>query len=197
MPDFSSYSEKALLNRVAGGDQEAFSELFYSWHQVLATHVFHITSSKELTQEIVQDVFLKIWMSRETLSEIDNFRAYLLVISRNHTLNALRKIAREYNRKKVWEKESGEPVEKRTDDPETICYSLIDKAIDHLPVRQREVYLLHRHMRLTYQEIAQKLNISRETVKTHLKLAVEFISAYVRSRLDSLVPLILASLNFF
>lgn len=59
--------------------------------------------------------------------------------------------------------------------------SLIDEAIDHLPPKRKEIYLLSRHERLTYHEIASRLSISRESVKTHLKLATDDISSYLRS----------------
>lgn len=139
-----------------------------------------ITKSKQLTEEIVQDIFLKIWMARETLAEIENFKAYLFIISRNHSLNVLRKIAKEQERHRTWEKNNQPEPDNQLDN---LPLSLVDEAIEKLPARQRETYLLHRHHRLTYQEIAVQLGISKETVKTHLKLAAGFITKYVCSRL--------------
>lgn len=176
-------NDNELLRLIAEGNETAFRKLFVDHHQLIGTHIFRITKSKQLTEEIVQDIFLKIWMARETLAQIENFNAYLFIISRNHTLNVLRKIAKEQERHKTWEKqhqpESGNELE-------NLPLSLVDEAIEKLPVRQRETYLLHRHHRLTYHEIADQLGISKETVKTHLKLAVGFITKYVCSRLTLL-----------
>ena len=95
--------ENDLLLRVAGGDEHAFSELFNTHHQLLGTHIYRITGSAELAEEVVQDVFLKIWLSRESLAAVQHFRAYLFVISKNHALNCLRKIAKERLRQKTIE----------------------------------------------------------------------------------------------
>ncbi|MCU7550113.1 sigma-70 family RNA polymerase sigma factor [Chitinophagaceae bacterium LB-8] len=189
MTDPLLYDETTLLVLVAKGDETAFRQLFKHWQPFLSTHIFRITESRELTEEIVQDVFLKIWMSRESLSEIENFKAYLIVVSRNHAINALRKVAKESRQWKYWVREYTET--EKAADPSIIYYSMIDEAIDRLPSRQKEVYLLHRHERLTYHQIAEQLGISKETVKTHLELAVAAISKCVKQRV------ILVLLSFF
>jgi RNA polymerase sigma factor (sigma-70 family) len=181
VPNYAAYNEQEILRKVADGDEHAFSELFYHWLPFLSTHIFRITESRELTEEIVQDVFLKIWMSRETLTDINNFKGYLIIVSRNHALNFLRKRSREEMQFTVWKQELN-----NTDDENNwqSHLTLIDEAIDQLSQRQKEIYLLHRHERLTYEEIGNRLSIGRETVKSHLKLAVSAISGYVRSHLS-------------
>jgi hypothetical protein len=98
----STYSEKVLLCKVAAGDENAFAELFKNFYNPLGEFVMRLTESEALTQEIVQDVFLKIWINRVVLAEIDCFKAYLLVVARNHAFNCLKQIARENSRKKEW-----------------------------------------------------------------------------------------------
>ncbi len=66
--------------------------VFDEYHQQLAAFVFTITHSRELTEEIIRDVFLKIWEDRNTASGLKNFTAYLFIVTRNHTLNAIRKL---------------------------------------------------------------------------------------------------------
>ena len=179
----------------------AFRTLFDQWQPVLAGYIFRITRSRELAAEILQDVFLKIWMSREALAEVDNFKHYLFIVSRNHAINALKKAMREFERMKDLSRE----LEARqftdsfstVDSTETILYTLIDEAIENLPPRQKEVFLLHRHERLTYLQIAEKLNIGRESVKTHLGLAIKSISKYLTERAGTLLILITALKNFF
>ncbi|AWO00292.1 RNA polymerase subunit sigma-24 [Chitinophaga alhagiae] len=179
-------SEQALLADVASGNSSAFRALYEHWYPFLDTHIFRITTSKPLTQEIVQDVFLKIWEARETLHNIRSFKAYLLVVSKNHALNALQKLAAEHRNQERWAREQP-PVQ----DAPPFYYSLIDEAIDRLTDRQKEVYLLHRHQRLTYKEIAGRLGIGRETVKYHLEVATAAISRYVQHRLAMMAALIL------
>lgn len=182
------YDEKTLFKLVAAGDQAAFSELFYEWHPFLASHIFRIIESKPVTEEIVQDVFLKIWETREKLSGILNFRGYLLTISKNMAINALQKKAREFRILEKYAKESSVVEEI---DPDAAYYSLIDEAIDYLSPRQKEIYLLHRHRRMTYQEIADHLGIGKESVKTHLQLAVSAISKGVNVKISMFIILAL------
>lgn len=182
----NNLSEQALLADVASGDTSAFRALYEQWYPFLDTHIYRITASKQLTQEILQDVFLKIWEARETLLNIQSFRAYLLVVSKNHALNALQKLASEHRNLQRWAREQ---VPASGQDPAPFYYSLIDEAIDHLTARQREVFLLHRHQRLTYKEIAARLGIGRETVKYHLEVATAAICRYVQHRLAVIAAL--------
>jgi RNA polymerase sigma-70 factor (ECF subfamily) len=172
--------EATILNEIAKGNETAFRQLFEQWHPLLADYIFRLTRSKELAAETVQDVFLKIWVGRESLAEIRNFKPYLWVISRNHVINLLKKAMRELQQAEAWKKDHAltlpEPEES------TDIYNLLDEAIDKLPARQQEVYKLHRHEQLTYQQIALKLGIGKESVKTHLKLASQSISRYLQDR---------------
>src|SRR5690606_31275885 len=122
----------------------------------------------------------KIWIGREALAEVRNFRAYLFVASKNHALNCLKRIARERVMKEEWAQ--GE-TQVQDPDPATPAYdALIDEAIDRLPPQQQKVYLLSRHERLKYAEIAARLELSRETVKKYLQLAVNSIRLYIQNR---------------
>src|SRR5688572_12075580 len=95
MLSVNSETEKELLHKIAEGDQSAFATLFDSFHHTLGSFIYSITKSKELAEEIVLDVFLKIWMTREALTEVKNFKAYLFTVSRNAAISSLRKIASE------------------------------------------------------------------------------------------------------
>lgn len=183
MADLGSVHDRELLLKVAANDEQAFRQLFDNYHQQLGAHMLQITRSMELAEEVVQDVFLKIWMSREVLTEVRDFRAYLFVVSKNHALNCLRRLAKERVLKKEWE--SDQRVRRLTADTEQSAgyYSLIDKAIDQLPPQQQKVYLLSRHQRLKYSEIAIQLNLSRETVKKYLQFAIASIRSYIRKSL--------------
>ena len=185
----SDVDEASLLKQVSEGSETAFTHLFHRWQPYLTNHIYRITESKALTEEIVQDVFLKIWQTRETLAEVQNFKNFLLVVSKNHALNVLQKLAREFQKKAKWLKENEHNEE--IVDHKLAFYSLLDEAIDKLSERQREVYLLHRHQRLTYQQIADRLGIGKESVKTHIELAVKNISTSVRQRLAIIVTLLL------
>ncbi|SHL13385.1 RNA polymerase sigma-70 factor, ECF subfamily [Chitinophaga jiangningensis] len=193
----TTYDEASVLQQIAAGDESAFSAFFHHWQPYLATHIYRITESAHLAEEVVQDVFMKIWMTRETLSSVTYIKAYLLTLSRNEALNALKSMMRRLSHEATTENlppfEAEEPEQHRA-----FQLTLIDEAIDQLPARQKEVFLLHRHQRLTYAEIAEKLNIGKESVKTHLQLATKAITSHVKGRITVLILLLeLQDKNFF
>jgi RNA polymerase sigma-70 factor (ECF subfamily) len=180
LPHFAMYrsalnDEKELLRLVAAGDERAFTRLFDHYHQRLGLHVYRITRSEPVAEELVHDVFLKIWRNRELLLEIENFPVYLFVVSKNAALNALKRIAAE----RVKLTDLDHAVEVEPEQPDDYRYALIDEAIDQLPPQQRQVYLLSRHQRLSYNEIALQMGLSRETVKKYLQIATASIISYI------------------
>jgi len=179
--DSIPYDEKALLLLCAGGDENAFKALFLQWYQLLAGYLFRITESKELTEDVVQETFLKVWMARESLSGVHHFKSYLLTVSRNHAFDVMKRRLKEQTLHRAWQRET--TVAADGEDTDMYRASLIDAAIDSLPPRRKEVYLLSRHERLTYHEIADRLGISRESVKTHLQLATSGISSFIKDHL--------------
>jgi RNA polymerase sigma-70 factor (family 1) len=187
------HQETELLLAVSQGDERAFTTLYNHYHQRLGLHIYRITKSAELAEEVVHDVFLKIWLNRETLAEIDNFSVYLYVISKNAALNCLKRIARE---KAVTT--DLDPVLDQIPMMETpeedYRYILIDEAIDRLPPQQRQAYLLARHERLTYAEVALRMGLSKETVKKYLQIATEFICGYIGKKL--IISILFLSKNF-
>ena len=183
MPCLPPNIEKELLCRVAEGDETAFSLLFNAFHQRLGVYVHRLTESLPATQEIVQDVFVKIWLKRAILPELQSFDAYLFRAARNHVFNYLRKLARE--RVQQASLEAGIPSsadgETAAEDARTEeeYLGLLDQAIDHLPPQQKKIYLLHRRQGLSHSEIANRLHLSVDTVKKHMSLALRSIREYL------------------
>jgi RNA polymerase sigma factor (sigma-70 family) len=181
LPDQTSYDEKEILQKVSEGNEQAFSQLFHEHHQHLAAYVYKLTSSHELAEEVVLDVFLKIWTCRGSLIEVTNFRTWLYVISRNYTLNCLRRIVNERLKEKAWVSQqpsfTGEdPV------PDNDQYEKAVAALHQLAPQQQKVFMLRILKNMKYQEIAKHLNLSRETVKSYIKLANASVSKFARSR---------------
>lgn len=198
MPSPELYNEKQLLLQVAQGDQAAFTTLFYNHHQKLGEYINRLSGNPELAQEIVQDIFLKIWKHRAALSEIENFQAYLFVISRNHAFNCLKQAAIERERKQEWLRYNKEALynEGEADNLSQVYHSFLEEAIEKLPPRQKSVYLLSQHEGLSYEEIASRLHLSFETVKKHKSLALQFIRRQVSSK-KGMTLLVALSLHHF
>ncbi|RYE26946.1 MAG: RNA polymerase sigma-70 factor [Sphingobacteriaceae bacterium] len=184
-------NEKELLLQVSAGNEFAFRKLFNLHHQKLGAYILRLTDNHELAEEVVQDVFLKIWLNRKALEKVQNFNAYLFTVSKNHALNCLRQQSKEWLQQKKWFTEQ----EEFTETDAINYYNLLDKAIDRLPKQQQKIYLLSRHERLKYGEIATKLNLSKETVKKYLKIANHSITSFLIAQ--HLLPLLLlTAINF-
>ncbi|WP_285009131.1 RNA polymerase sigma factor [Pedobacter faecalis] len=178
------HNEAELLKEVVKGNESAFAELFYGYHQQLGVYVQMLTGSKEMTQEIVQDVFVKVWMNREALGTVDKFTSYLFILTRNYTLNCIRKSSREQAQISSYgiealKDELEHPEDKSLlDDPEYI--SLVERAVAQLPPQQQKVFRL-RQQGLKNPEIAREMDISTESVKKYQQWALKAVAEFVKA----------------
>lgn len=168
---------KALLDAVAQNDERAFRAIFDEYHQQLAAFVFSVTRSRELTEEIIQDVFLKIWEERSSLPELKSFNAYLFIVTRNHTLNAIRKLSLV---KKKQEAVNIHFIQTGEESQVENYYTLLDNAVDQLPLQQKKVYLL-RQQGFKNSDIAYQMNISVHSVKKYQQWALQAISRLIKT----------------
>jgi RNA polymerase sigma-70 factor (family 1) len=185
-------NEKYLLVQVANGDEKAFEELFYAYHNQLGAYILGWTKSPVTTEEIVQDIFLKIWLNRQALETVDRFDNYLYILSRNYTFNTLRSAARERVKRQDWARHFEEEQD-FVDDTNTLDYMpLIEQAVAKLPPQQQKVYQLKRQQGLKYDEIARQMDIAPETARKHLAAALRSITGYVRANLPVFLLLLIS-----
>lgn len=175
----SSYNEHEVLHSVAAGDKAAFTLLFGHYRDRIYSIAFRLTHQPSVTEEIVQEVFLTIWLKRSDIPGIQNFSAYLFIVTRNKAYKALKDIARNYKTMPLTE-EAGLTGNNDTDSyilrKEYI--HLLQQAIDRLPIRQKQVYQLIKEQRLKREEVADMLQLQPETVKFHLAQAMKNIRAF-------------------
>lgn len=193
MSSHQPYEESEILQGVARGDEAAFRRLVHMFTPLLAPYVLKFTRSKEITQEIVQDVFTQLWQSRESLSRVNDFRRYLYIASRNHALNAIRSMMREEKRRLKWLRDQPAGTEGDVPAPDHSPYlSLVEEAVQQLPEQQKKIWILCRVQGKKYQEAAVETGLSKETVKKYLQHAQASITKYVQHK----VVVILAGLLF-
>lgn len=181
------YVNSNLLKRVAEGDEAAFGELFNQYSRLLYSFLFRHTDDAQLADDLVQDIFTKIWLTRESLTGVENFASYLFVIARNHALNIIRKRIAERKREAEWHDALGA---NQHHDRQPLL-DLIDEAVAQLPEQQRKAWIMSRRDGKKYAEVASAMGISRETVKTYLQHANAGIGKYVLSHADLAVLLLL------
>lgn len=183
MPINQTYRENELLLRIAEGDQQAYAAIFHQYRGRIYSLAFHLTNSVTVSEEIVQDTFLKVWQQQKSLPGIRDFDAWLFIVARNLIYSALRKMAREatFSLPDAYEPADMNTVEAVMDEKEfrTILY----EALQRLSPQQQEVYYLIREQGLSRDAAATQMGISPETVKVHLARAMRSVRAYIVARL--------------
>ncbi|HWJ92336.1 MAG TPA: RNA polymerase sigma-70 factor [Flavisolibacter sp.] len=173
--------ERLLFARMSTGDQQAFSQIFHHYSQRIYGFILSKTKSEELTEEIVQDVFIKLWNKRDEVREIENYGAYILTMAANKTYDFLRKMASEEKLKqRVWLSiQNHSNITEETLDFKQ-SQALLNEAIEQLPPQRKKVFLLSRQEGLSHNEIAERMNLSPKTVNNHLVEALRFIKEYLK-----------------
>nr|WP_121270782.1 RNA polymerase sigma-70 factor [Pedobacter schmidteae] len=193
--DFTGDNE--LLTKLRNGDQLAFAQIYNQYRSKMYTYACNLCKSPETAEEIVQEVFIRLWQKKEQINIDLNFNAYIKKITLNHVLNHLKKVARE---KSLQEEVLGyiEAIRNATEDNllEKELVKTYNEAIALLPPQKKIIYQLSRDEDLTHDQIAERLNISKNTVKNHMVEATKFIRIYV-SKHGSMVCFIIAASNYF
>ncbi len=183
---------------LAQGSEYAFQLLYDRYRNRIYQTAIRYLKSPLLAQEVVQDVFLKLWFERTNIKEGQCIEAWLYTVAKNNLINRLKKIARE------WKTIDGlklitETAVNNTDNKvqESQYNELLQKAIQSLPEQQQKVFQLARYERLTYAQIGERMSISPLTVKTHMTRALAHIKAYLSHHGELLPVLMLVFLPFF
>jgi RNA polymerase sigma-70 factor (family 1) len=172
--------EEAKLILLLSQDSEYAFQLLYDRHRnrIYQTAVRYLKSPL-LAQEVVQDVFLKLWFERRNMKIGQPLEAWLYTVAKNNLLNRLKKIANEWkalNYLKSVPRETGSQASDKLQDTE--YNKLLINALAELSEQQQKVFQLARQENLTYAEIGERLGISPMTVKTHMSRALDHIKTY-------------------
>lgn len=180
MPIAAYDESKTLLKKVASGDRNAFT-LFYQSHLGhLYRFVYLFTKSKEETEEILQDIFIKLWENREKLPELESAKNYLLQVAKNKILDRIR--SQQVRQRVLSEiRRSREAFESATTDECAFreYYKVVQEAIEKLPPRRKLIFRMNTENGFSHDEIARQLKISRSVVKKQLYSASHFVRAYL------------------
>ena len=174
-------NEAEILAEIAGGDKRAFEILFRNYHKYVLAFSKKITRSDDLAKEIVQDVFLKIWLGREKLKSLETFGAYLNTMVRHHCFNALRQLSQEVKSNEVFRLKASElsdSTEQELNYRE--AENILNQAVETLSPQQRMVYILCHQQGMKYEEAAIKMGISPQTVHAYMKDALKKIRAHFK-----------------
>jgi RNA polymerase sigma-70 factor (family 1) len=182
------HNEKTLLLKIADGDESAFRELFHQYWDNIYGVALMFTKSKAMAEDMVQEIFLKIWIGRKQLKDVEQFRNYFFIMTRNHIVSALRK----HTRQQSFTNSLIEYFNVANTTPENQLLTketeqLIHQAIGQLPQQQKLVYQMARKQDLSQEEIAAQLGISRNTVRNHMARALHSIRNYLETHASGLI----------
>ena len=192
MEDIKLEHERELFRRIALGEETAFRSVFDTYTPKLLHYTRGMIKSELIAEEIVQDVFLKLWTSRSALSTVENPDNYLFIMARNRVLDHFRKAARDARLQTVIYnsiEENRNTTEEQLD--ESHSRRLIAQALDQLSEHKQKIFKLSRYEGLSHDEIAKELGISKNTVKNHLVTTLQHIRDYIGKNSDPVIALII------
>lgn len=190
-------TDKLLLQQLIAGNEQAFLTIFNAYRKEVYAYSLSILKSQTYAEEIVQEVFLKIWIKRNDLDVSLELKPYIIVITKNMCLNFLKKAA--YDNKMREEifyqsQKSFNPIYNQIREKE--LKRIQKKALDLLPPRRRLIFEMSRNEGKSYKEISQELGISINTVKSQMNKALETLRIFLLKNSDISFTLLLLAFKW-
>jgi RNA polymerase sigma-70 factor (family 1) len=179
----SPFDEENVLRLLSEDSKYAFQLIYNAYSNRIYKVSLSYLKSPILAEEVVQDVFFKLWFQRKNLAHLHSVEAWLYTVCKNLILNYLKKVSHDWELKKALlhdRRESEESADIKLREHQLA--EILASAIANLSPQQRQIYVLSRENGLSYDAIASKLGISPLTVKTHMSRALSSIRDYFKSR---------------
>lgn len=174
------YSEKLLIKELIAGNEKAFRRLYDAYCNDIYAYSLCLLKSEAYAEEILQDVFLKVWIKREGLDASLSFKSYLFTIARNMAFNFLKKAANDVKlREEIFyrSQKSYNPTDQKI--READLENIKREAIALLPPRRRLIFEMSRNDGKSYEDIGKELGISISTVKSQMNKALKTIHDFL------------------
>lgn len=183
--------DKELYLKLKEGDERAFQTLFRKYYSAMCHFANQFLNDKELAEETVQDMFVKIWEKRQTLTIETSVKHYFFRSVRNHCLNQIQheKIKKQYASRILESAQQEINTEQYYIEVDLI--RRIENSIDSLPPKRQEIFRLSREQGMKYKEIAEALNISVKTVEAQMGLALKHLRNELKDYSNHLMTLLL------
>lgn len=164
------------VKRINGGDKKAFEEVYKCYYSQLGGFLMRYVSSEKVAEDIIHNVFYKVWENRSRIEACGTLKAYLFKSVKNQALNFLSK---EKNSKIIQPSSDQEQADDDNNPERMMELKEFERAynqtVQQLPEKRRHIFLMHREDKLTYREIAEVLDISIKTVETQISRSIKFL----------------------
>ena len=188
-------TETELIKELKDGSASAYDELFNTFGNRVYKFAFSILKSKEDSEEVVQDTFYKIWEKRQTIDPEQSFKSFLFTIAYNNIITKFREKAKEKKYREYFMTNASDHYDQEQTILSDDLQNHVQKIIDKLPPRRKQIFILRKENNLTYKEIAGKLGISSKTVENNINLAIKYIKSQIGK--DSLLILLYIYISLF
>ena len=172
-------SDKELVRKLKRGDMEAFNQVFYAYSSKLYHFAYGYLKSKEEAEELVQEVFFKIWEKREDIKEEYQFRSYLFSIAFNYIKKHFRSKAL-YNKYMEHKELDGEDAQIKEDINYSSLKTMVDQLVDTMPEKRKAVFVKSRFEGKSAKEISEEMNLTQSTVENHLNHALKYLRQHLK-----------------
>lgn len=181
-------NEQLLLSELKNHNERAFRKLYDYYFLDIYKYSLSILKSKDFAEENVQEVFLKVWLNRETLNLDKSFKAFIFTIARNQAFNFLSRAANDEVLKNAIFYES-QKSQNNVDYSvrEIDCKKMKKRAIKLLPPKRKQIFKMSRKKGMSYEEISQELGISVHTVKNQMSKALETLRIFFHTNEELLL----------
>ena len=171
---------------ISKGDEKAFQSIFTSYYEQLFNYILSIVKSKQVAEELVMDVFLKIWLGKEIIPRIEKFNAFIFRVAHNKSIDFLRSVARDPKfQDLLWEQIQ---LSNNTHADSIMMVreyeAKLREAVSLLSPQKKKIYQMSREENMTHDDIAVQLNLSRHTINNHIVEAQRFIRTYLTKNCD-------------
>jgi len=175
MTNYSTLSDEELAHRLKSTDRAAFAEVYNRYKGLLYVHAYKRLKNEEEADDVVHDLFATLWSKRTEL-DLNNLSAYLYIAVRNNIfkLIARQNVATDYIAAAQITIDQTNCITDHLVREKQLA-EIIENEINALPERMREVFELSRKANLTHREIAQRLDLSEQTVKKHIHHALKIL----------------------
>ncbi len=183
------WNEAELVREVKAGNEDALQALLHRHWTNLVRYALRFVDAQDQAEDIVQEAFVRLWSERADWRREDSFRPVLYQITRNLALNEKRRQATflEWARRNSWANTDRRPAPHRRMQQAEL-QAAVQKALDALPERRREIFLLVRTHQMTYREAGRILNISPQTVANQISKAMHDLREALEPFLDAADP---------
>jgi RNA polymerase sigma-70 factor, ECF subfamily len=179
-----------VLQSFSEGDNKAYFQLYNQLHVPVFRFCLHFVKDKDIANDIAHDVFVGLYEAKEKIRTDLSFRSYLYAIVKNKISDFYRKASQEESlREKIWEQ-----IQQKQSETEDILVNAeyndhLQKALDSLSPQKKLIFELSRNEQKTYQEIADNLGLSKNTVRNHIAETTKYLKNYLLAEADIVVTM--------